>query len=124
MRGLSHPNVMSIRQILQEDKGYETAHYLLLDLGVGLMELTRHKEVAPSFEQIRCIISQIVEGLDHIHSQGYMHRDVKPSNIYLMTDGTAKIGDFSISRKTASPSPTQEDEEKTGNVTTRFYRAP
>lgn len=110
MKGLEHLNVMSIRQILQENKGYEISHYLLLDLGVGLMELTRHKEIAPSFEQIRCIIAGIVTGLDHIHALGYMHRDIKPSNIYLMYDGTVKVGDFSISRKikAASPEPNGE----------------
>jgi serine/threonine protein kinase len=66
------------------------------------MELTRHKEIAPSFEQVKSIIYQIVAGLDHIHSKGYMHRDIKPSNIYLMCDGTVKVGDFSISRQVAS----------------------
>lgn len=90
------------------------------------MELARHKEISPSIEQIKCIISQIVEALHHIHSQGFMHRDIKPSNIYLMYDGTVKIGDFSIARKIHNNKDQnqEESEEKTGNVTTRFYRAP
>ena len=37
-----------------------------------------------------------------------MHRDVKPSNIYLMDDGTAKIGDFSISRPVKNTAKTEE----------------
>lgn len=62
-----------------------------------------------------------------------MHRDVKPANIYLLPDGTLKIGDFSISRKAEMDKPEAmipEHEEnsggqkKTGNVTTRHYRAP
>ena len=72
---------------------------------------------------------QIVEGLGHVHENGFMHRDVKPSNIYLMTDGTAKVGDFSIARLAKSEGEgeamvSEEGEEKTGNVTTRHYRAP
>jgi serine/threonine protein kinase len=87
------------------------------------MDLTRHKEVSLSFEQLRCIVQQIVEGLHHVHERGFMHRDVKPSNIYLMEDGTAKVGDFSISRPLKATD-AEESEEKTGNITTRHYRAP
>ena len=73
---------------------------------------------------------QIVEGLAHMHQQGFMHRDVKPSNIYLMPDGTVKLADFSIARTIKgaavgeSEMVAEESEEKTGNVTTRHYRAP
>jgi len=69
-----------------------------MDFGIELMELMKHKEILLSKEQIRCTIAQIVEGLGQMHSFGYMHRDVKPSNIYLFPNGTVKIGDFSISR--------------------------
>jgi serine/threonine protein kinase len=98
MQSLEHRNVMNIREIIQENKGYELNHYLMLDLGIPLMELTRHKEVALSLEQLKCLIYQMVEGIQHIHEQGFMHRDIKPSNIYLMKDGTLKVGDFSIAR--------------------------
>lgn len=43
MRSLEHPNIMSILEIVQENKVYEQAHYLVLDLGVPLMEFARHK---------------------------------------------------------------------------------
>ena len=49
MRGLQHNNVMAIREIIQENKGYEMAHYLVLDLGITLMELFKHKEISLSF---------------------------------------------------------------------------
>lgn len=41
---------------------------------------------------------QIIKGLNEIHSQGILHRDVKPDNIFLMKSGLIKIGDFSLSR--------------------------
>ena len=63
-----------------------------------------------------------------MHEKGFMHRDVKPSNIYMMADGTVRLGDFSISRPIknahAEEMVSEESEEKTGNVTTRQFRAP
>ena len=60
------------------------------------MELARHKEISPSIEQIKCIISQIVEGLHHIHSQGFMHRDIKPQNVIIDHDKKT-VNNFSLS---------------------------
>ena len=70
-----------------------------------------------------------MEGLAYIHEMGFMHRDVKPSNIYLMRNGKVRIGDFSISREIGKDHKKEENGEegegdKTGNVTTRHYRAP
>lgn len=70
-----------------------------------------------------------------MHLSGFMHRDVKPSNIYLFPDGTVKLGDFSISRSLKDRDPpsgaevlTEEEVEKlkqkTLGITTRQYRAP
>ena len=98
MKQLDHPNLMAIREILQDNKSYEIVHYIMMDLGIPLMELAKHKEIMLVFEQMREITRQIVEGLAYIHEKGFMHRDVKPSNIYMMADGTVRLGDFSISR--------------------------
>ena len=106
----------------------------MLDLGIELMELTKHKEISLSFEVLKRIVWQLVEGLDHMHGKGFMHRDVKPSNVYLMRNGVVRLGDFSISRTICSGMDEEKGEEmeedkeekgkKTGNVTTRHYRAP
>lgn len=42
------------------------------------------------------LFRQIVEGLHHVHSQGMIHRDLKPGNIFLDTNGDVKIGDFGL----------------------------
>lgn len=49
MRAIEHKNVMSILEIIQDNKGYEMGHYLVLDLGITLIELFRHKEISLSF---------------------------------------------------------------------------
>ena len=59
---------------------------------------------------------EIVEGLVHIHTQGMIHRDLKPSNIAVNEDCELKILDFGLARPT--------ENEMTGYVATRWYRAP
>jgi serine/threonine-protein kinase len=45
------------------------------------------------------IILQIAEALNHAHQQGFMHRDVKPKNIMITTDGVAKLADMGLARQ-------------------------
>ncbi|GIX00816.1 MAG: serine/threonine protein kinase [Pirellulaceae bacterium] len=52
------------------------------------------------WEETASIGRQIASALQCIHNQGIVHRDVKPSNIFLQADGTVKLGDFGIARDT------------------------
>jgi CTD kinase subunit alpha len=83
---------------------------------VGVMDLLALKEIKISDMQIKQIGVQIVTGLEYLHQNGYLHRDVKPSNIMIDRQGVVKLADFSITTKVRP--------EMTGNTTTRYYRAP
>lgn len=63
-----------------------------------------------------------VRGLQYIHEQGIMHRDLKPPNILISMNNRAKIGDFGLARKYSSSE--QDREAYSQRVGTRLYCAP
>jgi len=75
---------------------------------------------------------QIVCGLDHVHSQGLIHRDLKPGNIFFCSDGSIKIGDFGLSVRQQPTSEGQStalvayntEGERTKGVGTPSYASP
>ena len=64
---------------------------------------------------------QLASALDYAHQHGIVHRDVKPDNLYVMGDGTIKLGDFGIAQTDASSQLTSKDSEIVGSV---HYLAP
>jgi serine/threonine protein kinase len=74
---------------------------------------------------------QIVQAVRHVHSQGLIHRDLKPLNCFMDESGTIKVGDFGLSReatdKAETPGATavfNVDEDHTAGVGTRSYASP
>jgi serine/threonine-protein kinase len=73
--------------------------YLVMELIQGTTlreELRRNRRIAP--ERAVTIAAGVAAGLAAAHAQGVIHRDVKPSNIFLTSDGEPKVGDFGIAR--------------------------
>jgi len=86
-------------------------------------------------DEIWRIFRQIVEGLNHIHSQGIIHRDLKPGNIFLDSLGMVKIGDFGLATSSGTKITTTSSfrnpendliasENLTVGIGTPFYLAP
>lgn len=90
---LNHPNIVSIYDF-GEDGG----------IWFIAMEFVQGRELKECFEanerfknaDIVRIMSQILNALDYSHRQGVIHRDVKPANIFLLSDGSVKVADFGI----------------------------
>ena len=69
-------------------------------------------------DHIKCIMLQLLQSLQYLHSMNIMHRDVKPGNILLDSIGHAKLTDFGLAKKKIVGM------LNTKNVCTKYYRAP
>lgn len=90
---LSHGNIVSVY-----DVGFEkNMHYIVMEFveGQSLKEYIKSKGVL-EVQEAAAIMIQILDGLSYAHEHGIVHRDIKPHNILLGTDGRAKVTDFGI----------------------------
>ena len=116
---LQHPNIVTIFDF-GELEG-EGVPFIVMELleGDSLAELMERGK-PERLEDKMHIVSQICRGLDYAHKRGVIHRDVKPGNIQVLPDGTAKVLDFGIAMGEGSTIKT-----KTGLVMgTPNYMAP
>jgi serine/threonine protein kinase len=94
---LDHPNI--VRALEFDDSG--AAPYLVMELveGESLGQKLEREGRMSETEAIR-IIAQVAQGLHRAHKQNLIHRDVKPDNILLRTDGVAKLADLGLVKET------------------------
>ncbi len=90
---LSHPNIVSVYDVSHSDD----VEYIVMELidGITLKQYLQKKCVLEPSEVLDFTI-QIAKALEHAHSKGIIHRDIKPQNIMLLKDGMIKVADFGI----------------------------
>ncbi|KAH0649968.1 hypothetical protein KY284_029880 [Solanum tuberosum] len=114
-----HPNVIKLEGVVTSKMSYSL--YLVFDcMEYDLKAIQEQEGVKFSEPEIKCYMNQLLKGLDHCHSRGILHRDVKTSNLLVNKDGILKISDFGLS--------TFFDPEQstplTSQIVTLFYRPP
>ena len=99
-RRLNHPNVL---HILPVDDREKSRPYLVMELldGQTLERLMRDIRPLPEADTLP-IIGQVCDGLAYLHANGVVHRDLKPQNIMLCTDGSIRLMDFGIAKAESS----------------------
>ncbi len=96
---LNHPNIVKVL-----DVGFgEKLQYIVMEYidGITLKEYLDQRKDIRWKEAVHFTV-QILRALQHAHDKGIVHRDIKPQNIMLLSDGTIKVTDFGIARLTRS----------------------
>ena len=110
---LTHPNIVNIYDVGREGN----INFIVMELieGKTLSALIPEKGALKSRDAVN-IARQIASALSHAHKNHIIHRDVKPHNILLTADGTAKIADFGIAKAVNTGTIINDDDAVMGSV--------
>jgi male germ cell-associated kinase len=108
---LSHPNIVKIYEVIK----LNNVMYVPMEfMSQNIYQLYQSRSLSEI--EIRNIIYQTLQGIAHMHTMGYMHRDMKPENL-LELNGIVKIADFGLAKEIKST-------KFSDYISTRWYRAP
>jgi CTD kinase subunit alpha len=116
LQQLSHVNILCYNEIVTS----KSEMYMVFDyMDYDLTGILAHPTLSYSPEHIKCLMYQIINGLQYLHGMGILHRDIKGSNILLNKRGILKLGDFGLARLHAL-----NHCDYTNRVITLWYRPP
>lgn len=97
--GLEHPNIVNIYDVGSQSD----FHYIVMELVEGITLKTYiEKKGQLSFKEEASIAIQVGRGIEAAHNKGIIHRDIKPQNIIISTEGKVKVTDFGIAKAATS----------------------
>lgn len=104
---LDHPNIVKVYDVSVTDQ----LQYIVMEYidGITLKEYLKQRGGALTWKEVIHFATQVLGALEHAHSKGIVHRDVKPQNIMLQADGSIKMMDFGIARFSRAQSQTVSD---------------
>ncbi|XAR54706.1 Cyclin-dependent kinase [Bertholletia excelsa] len=119
LRLLDHPNVIKLEGLVISRMSCSL--YLVFDyMEHDLAGLAACPEIKFTESQVKCYMHQLLSGLEHCHSRGVLHRDIKGSNLLIDNGGILKIADFGL----ATIVDPNRKHPLTSRVVTLWYRAP
>jgi beta-lactam-binding protein with PASTA domain len=110
---LGHPNIVAVHDWGETGDTY----FMVMEFvrGPNLRSLLLHQGPLHSAQAVD-VGSQVLAALEHAHVKGIIHRDVKPENILITSDGVAKVADFGLARALAESRVTAAPGTVTGTV--------
>ncbi|CBZ25129.1 putative protein kinase [Leishmania mexicana MHOM/GT/2001/U1103] len=97
MCNLQHPNIIHYFYC-EESKEQKVIRVFMEYAGGGTLQSLLKAKGRLEYVELRALLRDVVEGLAYIHSQHYVHGDIKTANVLLSNDGKGKIGDFGTAR--------------------------
>lgn len=104
MKKLNHPSLVGLIEVLDDPE--EDSLYMVLEMcKKGVIMKVGLDEVATPYneEECRCWFRDLILGIEYLHAQGVVHRDIKPDNLLLTDDDVLKIVDFGVSEMFEKP---------------------
>lgn len=139
LRALKHKNIVNLKEIVtsrvtarkaggalkrnsssdEHDDGKGSVYMVFEYLNHDLSGLLDTPGVSLNEQQIKCYMKQLLEGVEYMHRNRILHRDIKGSNLLLDNKGNLKIADWGLAR-----SWTEQRKHYTNRVITLWYRPP
>ncbi|XP_053602531.1 serine/threonine-protein kinase STK11 isoform X2 [Plodia interpunctella] len=118
LRILRHKNVIELVDVMYNDEKQKM--YLVMEFCVGVLQDMLEATPGKKFPQRQAhdYFTQLLDGLEYLHGQGVIHKDIKPGNLLLTLDQTLKITDFGVAEELDRFSP--EDTCYTGQGSPAF----
>ncbi|NCC07692.1 MAG: Stk1 family PASTA domain-containing Ser/Thr kinase [Clostridia bacterium] len=104
---LNHPNIVKVFDVSVSAK----LQFIVMEYidGITLKDYMEYRKEPLTYKETIHFISQVLLALQHAHQKGIVHRDIKPQNIMLLSDGNIKVMDFGIARFSRSENHTITD---------------
>ncbi|CAB0031957.1 unnamed protein product [Trichogramma brassicae] len=116
LQEIRHENIIGLLDVF----GYKSNVSLVFDfMDTDLEVIIRDINIVLTSANIKCYMIQTLQGLEFLHCNWILHRDLKPNNLLISSEGVLKIGDFGLAKFFGSP-----NRINTNQVVTRWYRAP
>ena len=100
---LNHPNIISGIDVGE----HEGCHFFVMEFVDGTSMAALLRNGPQSEERVLPLVKQIAQALEHAHSHGIVHRDIKPDNVLITRDGVAKLCDYGLAGQVVTSAPGQ-----------------
>jgi len=98
MKKLNHPNLVSLIEVLDDPS--EDSLYMVMEMckkGVVMKVCLEVRADPYPDDTCRCWFRDLILGIEYLHAQGVVHRDIKPDNCLITEDDVLKVVDFGVS---------------------------